>query len=253
MTRLPSAVALLIGALASSSVAAQRPPTLDEAIVQEADAGAAPQISTAQLRMLLAGGAVTLLDARPAGEFAMSHIPGALNVSQKAGTPMSLYVSDVEEVKRLVGDRSKTLVVYCNGPFCGKSRRLAEELVASGYTDVRRYQLGMPGWRAAGGVAAIAPSAIHRVSELDRTATLVDAGLPAGAAPFPHMVRIEADAVSRAKEDGRLPMTDHNTRIIVIGRTASEARTVAERIARNAFHNVAFYDGPASALLQVTR
>jgi hypothetical protein len=29
------------------------------------------------------------------------------------------------------------------GPFCGKSKRLAEELLEAGYTNVRRYQLGM--------------------------------------------------------------------------------------------------------------
>lgn len=202
---------------------------------------------------MLADGSAALLDARPPDEFAMSHIPGALNVSQKPGTPMSLYVSDVAEVRRIVPDTSRTLVVYCNGLFCGKSKRLAEQLVASGYRDVRRYQLGMPGWRATGGIAAIEAAAVRRVAELDRTAIFVDAGLAAGLAPLPAMVRIEAHDVARAKDDGRLPMTDHNTRIIVIGATAAQARDVARRIAEHAFHNVAFYDGPAASLNQGTR
>jgi hypothetical protein len=46
-------------------------------------------------------------------------------------------------------------VLYCNGPFCGKSKRLSEELITAGYTNVRRYQLGIPVWRALFGVTEI--------------------------------------------------------------------------------------------------
>jgi hypothetical protein len=48
---------------------------------------------------------------------------------------------------------------------------------------------------------------------------------------------------SAAKEDGRLPMLDHNTRIIVFGDDASQARDVAVALAKNAFSNVMFYAG----------
>jgi len=49
--------------------------------------------------------------------------------------------------------------------------------------------------------------------------------------------------IRKAKDDGRLPMEDHNTRIIVIGRTAGDARFVAQAIADEAFHNVAYFPG----------
>ena len=52
----------------------------------------------------------------------------------------------------------------------------------------------------------------------------------------------------KAKDDGRLPMEDHNTRIIVFGKDAAEARAAAEEIAKNAFHNVSFYAGSLSEL-----
>ena len=42
-------------------------------------------------------------------------------------------------------------MLYCNGPYCGKSKRLSADLAAAGYTNVRRYQLGIPIWRALGG------------------------------------------------------------------------------------------------------
>jgi hypothetical protein len=61
--------------------------------------------------------------------FAISHIPGAVNVASKAGVPMAVYVSAVAEIGRVLGDRKgASIVLYCNGPFCGKSKRLAEEL-----------------------------------------------------------------------------------------------------------------------------
>ena len=88
------------------------------------------EISTDELRRILADRSSLVLDARPFMEYAVSHVPSALNAAPKAGVPMSLYVSDVKEVERLVaGDRTKSLVLYCNGPFCGKSKRLSEELL----------------------------------------------------------------------------------------------------------------------------
>jgi hypothetical protein len=43
-------------------------------------------------------------------------------------------------------------------------------------------------------------------------------------------------------------MTDHNTRIFVVGTNGSEARAVAEAIVHDAFHNVAFFDGAIADL-----
>ena len=66
-------------------------------------------------------------------------------------------------------------MLYCNGPFCGKSKRLAEELLQAGFTDVRRYQLGAPVWRALGGVMQIEPASFQHVLREDRTAVIFDA------------------------------------------------------------------------------
>jgi rhodanese-related sulfurtransferase len=114
-----------------------------------AERGATSEVSTKELRQILVLGTALVLDTRPHLEWALGHIPGALNVAPKPGMPMSLYTSDVAEVLRLTaGDRNRPLVLYCNGPFCGKSRRVADDLLAAGFTNVRRYQLGAPVWRA---------------------------------------------------------------------------------------------------------
>jgi len=137
---------LAIVALAVRPLAAQSgtPPSVQAAIVGEASANTG-EVSTEELRQILAAGSAVVLDARPLREYQLSHIPGAKNVAAKPGVAMSLYVSDVAEVERLVGGKKGTaLVLYCNGPHCGKSKRLAEELLGAGFTNVRRYQLGIP-------------------------------------------------------------------------------------------------------------
>jgi rhodanese-related sulfurtransferase len=220
------------------------------------EAASTREITTEALQMILLTGSAAVLDVRPAREFAISHIPGALNGAPKPGVPMSLYVSDITEIGRLVrGNKAAALVLYCNGPHCGKSRRLAAELGDAGYTDVRRYQLGIPAWRAAGGVCQIELDAVVHVVSHDQTAVLIDAreasevqrGAIARARHIPRSLVLEekdAGEVSRAKDDGRLPMEDHNTRIVVLGADAEAARYVAEALTREAFHNVSFFAGP---------
>src|SRR5439155_7044977 len=134
-----------------------------------------PEICIALDLPLLSGNNRLVLDVRPHMEFAVSHIPGAINVAQRSGTSKALYVSDTAEIARLTnGNKSKPLVLYCNGPFCGKSKRLSDELLAAGFTNVRRYQLGIPVWRALGGVTVIEPEGLQHVIADDRTAVLID-------------------------------------------------------------------------------
>ncbi|MFN8633970.1 MAG: rhodanese-like domain-containing protein [Chloroflexota bacterium] len=209
------------------------------------------EVSTEELRQILKDGSATVFDARPHLEFATSHIPGALNVSAKPGVPMSVYVSDVNEIGRLVPDKATPLVLYCNGPFCGKSKRLGEDLLADGYTNVRRYQLGAPTWRALVGVMQIEMDGVRYVRDGDRTAVWVDArakeefqaGTLTGARNIP------AAEVVAAKDDGRLPIEDHNTRIIVFGASKEQAVTATTEIAKNAFHNVSYFAGTLDDLM----
>jgi rhodanese-related sulfurtransferase len=263
----PRAVAAASGALALlllATAAWGQAPTIVDALLGESNQRTA-EVSTAELRRILAANAAIVLDARHHLEFAIGHIPGALNVAAKPGVAPSLYVSDVAEVGRLVGgNTAASLVLYCNGPHCGKSKRLAEELLAAGYSNVRRYQLGIPVWRALGGVTEIEPEGLRYVFANDRTAVVIDArdttayrgGTLPNARNLPRSGVLEGKDVGevrRAKDDGRLPMTDHNTRIIVLGFNSEEARYVAEALAREAFDNVAFYRGTVAEALAAIR
>ena len=48
-------------------------------------------------------------------------------------------------------------------------------------------------------------------------------------------------------------MEGHNTRIIVFGKSKEEAGTVAQAIAKEAFHNVSFFDGSFEQLKSVVQ
>lgn len=207
------------------------------------------------MQRIVAGGEALVLDTRPHLEYSISHIPGAQNVAARPGVPMSVYISDVAQVNRLArGDTTRTIVLYCNGPYCPKTKRTGAELALAGHRRVLRYQLGIPVWRAFGGVTVIEADGLRHVVGRDGTAVIIDAREPdafragsiRGARNIPRSgVLAERDAgeIRRAKDDGRLPMHDHNTRVIVIGRAGEEARVVAQALAYEAFHNVSYFPG----------
>ena len=215
----------------------------------------AGELSLEAFQRILAEDKDVVLDTRPHLEYAISHIPGARNVAARPGVPMSVYISDVAEVSRLVGgDMNRPIVLYCNGPFCPKSTRLGDELTVAGHKNIRRYQLGIPVWRAFGGVTVIEADGLRHVLALDHTAVVLDvreaddfrSGTLPGARNVPRTAVLEGRDVGelrRAKDDGRLPMQDHNTRLIVVGRSAGDARFVAQALTNEAFHNVAYFPG----------
>ena len=76
------------------------------------------EVSTEQVRRILLDGTALIVDTRSHTEYAAGHIPGA----RLLDGPTSAHVAAVE--KLVNGDKSKALVLYCNGPYCGASRRL---------------------------------------------------------------------------------------------------------------------------------
>lgn len=258
-------IALLAALVAASTpIFEARPQSVFEATLAEANQKS-PEVSTAELRRKLSAGGVVLLDARPRREFAISHIPGALNVAAKPGRPAHLYVSDVVEVGRLVGGvKDREIVLYCNGPFCGKTKRLAAELLTEGYSRVVRYQLGAPGWRALAGRAMQTELESLPYIALDRTAVWIDAREPAafrrGSLPGARNIPAsglrpgkDQGVMKEAKDDGRLPMDDHNARVIVFGDGGAAARAVADAITSEAFHNVSYIQAPRTEVLAAMR
>ncbi|MDO8840208.1 MAG: metalloregulator ArsR/SmtB family transcription factor [Parvibaculum sp.] len=95
-------------------------------------------VSRDELLTRMRDGLVTVLDVRPADEFATGHLPGAINVQ----------LGELEQ--RLSGlDPGQEIVAYCRGPWCVLSFEAVAALRARGF-KVRRLEDGLPEWRAAG-------------------------------------------------------------------------------------------------------
>ena len=76
------------------------------------------EVSTEQVRRILVDGTAIIVDTRRHAEYVAGHIPGARNLD----APPSESVIAVERLAG--GDKSRALVLYCNGPFCQASRLL---------------------------------------------------------------------------------------------------------------------------------
>ena len=208
-------------------------PTVHTTTIGEARQ-ATPEVSTDEVVRILANGSEPLLDVRSPEEFAIAHIPGSIN----------LYEKEVELVRQRYPDKATRIVFYCNGPFCGKSKRLSEQLVALGYTHVRRYQLGLPVWRALGHTVQTDLGGFKYIYKGDKTAVYVDArGHSIDRATVPGAVFVREGEAEKANEDGRLPYKDKGTRVIVFADTPGAARKVAEEIAGKAYWNSSYFGG----------
>ena len=95
-------------------------------------------VSREDLVSRLHDGLVTVLDVRPEDEFAVGHLPGALNI------PLAELERRLSE---LPADRE--VIAYCRGPYCVLSFEAVSALRARVYL-VRRLEDGHPEWKAAG-------------------------------------------------------------------------------------------------------
>jgi len=201
-----------------------------------------PEINTEQVKKILADSSGPVLDVRFVKEYAIAHIPGSINI----------YEKEIETVAQRFPDKATPIVLYCNGPFCGKSKRVSAELLKLGYSNVKRYQLGLPIWRALGNTVQTDLAGVQYVAGADKTAVFVDARSRSEfeRASLPGAVNILAGEAEQANEptDGRLPHKDKGTRVIVFATDPKDARKVAEEIAKKAYWNGSYFGGTTDEL-----
>jgi ArsR family transcriptional regulator len=95
-------------------------------------------VSRDELAARLREGSVTVMDVRPADEYAAGHIPGAVNVS----------LEEIERIARTF-DPGAEIVAYCRGPYCVLAYQAVAALRRYGL-DARRLDGGFPEWREDG-------------------------------------------------------------------------------------------------------
>jgi rhodanese-related sulfurtransferase len=82
-----------------------------------------------------------LVDALPPMSYAVSRLPGAVNIPPE----------QVDELApRRIPDRESEVVVYCIDPTCDASVLTGRRLVELGYTNVAHYAGGKKDWAQAG-------------------------------------------------------------------------------------------------------
>jgi rhodanese-related sulfurtransferase len=200
----------------------------------------APDISTAEMRRIVAEGSAIVIDTRPHVQFDAGHIPQAHVVGGSHEQRMAA-------VERLLnGNKNGPLVLYCNGPYCKASKRFADELIGSGFNNVKRYQLGMPVWRALGGPTVVELAGIKRIFDADRTAVYIDARPAAefakGSLRDARSLPVDELASGKLKKLP-LPLDDFNRRVVLFGRDGAQARKLADILSKRPWHNVAYYSG----------
>lgn len=95
-------------------------------------------VSRKELARRLKAGTIVVLDVRPEDEYALGHVPGALNIP-------------TDELKRRLAELPKhqEIVAYCRGPYCVFSFEAVALLRKRGFV-ARRLEDGFPEWKAAG-------------------------------------------------------------------------------------------------------
>ncbi|MDE2466317.1 MAG: ArsR family transcriptional regulator [Alphaproteobacteria bacterium] len=95
-------------------------------------------VSRKELARRLKDGLVTVLDVRPADEYAAGHLPKAVNIP-------------LRELKRRLREipKNREIIAYCRGPYCVLAFEAVALLRDRGF-KVRRLEDGLPEWKAAG-------------------------------------------------------------------------------------------------------
>ena len=100
------------------------------------------------------------IDARLANWYERSAIPGAVNI------PFKYFLSDSDEQEQVLKDlggahdksgewdfsQAKTILLYCNGAWCGQSPTAINALIEVGYPEskMKYYRGGMQAWQLLG-------------------------------------------------------------------------------------------------------
>lgn len=166
-------------------------------------------------------GPYLLGDARPKKRYLEGHIPSAK--STPAVKPEALLA-------KLPPDKDQLLVFYCGGPTCPFTKKAYDIATQAGYTNVKGFQAGMPGWNK-----NQLPVHVNRdwmAKNLNQHHILLDVRPPAKAAELhlPTAVSMPTAELQRMTDDfirtqklARLPgVTDTRSPIILYADTHSD-------------------------------
>lgn len=140
-----TAVALM-GAYATSAVAADKPDT-------PASLQGGKVLSADEAKKLLDAKGAAFFDTRAALNFGKGHVPGAQLISYKEKSEFKADFdasADQFEIAKLPADKTAKVVIYSDGPAGWKSYKAAVLAVKGGYKNVMWMREGYASWTAKG-------------------------------------------------------------------------------------------------------
>lgn len=110
---------------------------------------------------------VLLIDSRPgARKYDLGHIQTAINIPDTSFDKLAPTM--------LPADKATLLVFYCEGYDCMLSHNSAHKAEKLGYTNVRVFAEGFPGWIAGGNLHAVSVAHLKKLMDEKTPMTLVD-------------------------------------------------------------------------------
>lgn len=103
----------------------------------------AKEISRESLKIELAKGTVTLVEALPEKYYNTGHLPGAVQMN---------YSEIDAKSENLLPNKDAFIVTYCASDTCPNSTYAAEQLISMGYINVHKYVGGKKDWVESGEV-----------------------------------------------------------------------------------------------------
>ena len=97
----------------------------------------------ARAKQIFDSGKALFVDARSRDNYNHGHIPGAVSL------PVGEFDEHIDAFMDQHGSK-QPIVIYCSGRTCEDSHNLARLLMDFGYSDVKVFIDGYPGWKAAG-------------------------------------------------------------------------------------------------------
>ena len=204
------------------------------------------EIDTKTMQGIIKGNEPYLLvDARPGGRFGAGHLPTAVSIFAKE-LPKNL--------DKLPRDKSQMVVFYCGGPTCPFTGKSVEIAMKAGYTNIKGYQAGMPGWKKA--KLPIHASAGWVAKNLDEHSVIIDAR-PLNESTEKHIKTAVAMPAAdfkaltkkfiKEKKPARLPgVSDKRAPIFVYGNDPNDADVLAafKELRKWGYKAVAIIDAP---------
>lgn len=106
--------------------------------LHDSSEGMLPKLSGSEFAELVRNDKITLLDVRPADEYAFGHLPGSWSIPW---TEMAERACDLP--------LDKPIVAYCRGPYCTMAVEAVRILHSKGYSAMA-IPVGVSEWRALG-------------------------------------------------------------------------------------------------------